>query len=165
MNKYRIELKWALIFAIMTLLWAVIEKAAGFHDERIADRPVFGVFILVPATVIYYFALNEKKNKYYGGGITYRQGILSGILLSLFIGVISILTSIINLKIISPDFLSNTIHHAISSGSLTAEQASRQFNTPAFITTGAIAAVVTGAVISAVVSLFITRNRQKGLTT
>ena len=33
MKKIAIELKWGIIFFAIIILWAVIEKIAGLHDE------------------------------------------------------------------------------------------------------------------------------------
>lgn len=157
MKNYKIEIKWSSLFAVMTLLWTVIEKTAGFHDERIASQPAFGAFILIPAIIIYILALREKRNDFYGGVISYRKGLLSGTILSIIIGVLSTLTTFINLKVISPEYLSNAAEYAVLQGKMTLTQAKEQFSLSGYIITGAIAAVVTGIIITAVVILFLRR--------
>ncbi|MEC5142027.1 DUF4199 domain-containing protein [Chitinophaga sp. 212800010-3] len=159
MKNYNIEFKWALVFAGTILLWNTIEEIAGFHNKYIASQPIFGAIILIPAVIIYVFALKEKRTKWYGGIMNYKQGVLSGVILSLMIGALSILTSNINLRFIAPQYLSNAADYAVSKGTMTAEAAKQQFNLSGYIVTGAIGAVITGAIITAVVMLFLRRNK------
>jgi len=37
MKNFSIEIKWALRFTLLTLAWAIGEKAIGLHDKNIAD--------------------------------------------------------------------------------------------------------------------------------
>ena len=159
MKNYKVEMKWALTFAAMTLLWAVIEKTAGFHDELMSQQSVFGAFILIPAVIIYLLALKDKRSKFYDGLMSYKQGLLSGLILSIMIGIISMLTSIIILTIISPDYFSNAIRYSVSNSIMTQSQAESQYNISGYIITGAIAAVITGIVITAILMLFLKRTR------
>ncbi|ACU03986.1 DUF4199 domain-containing protein [Pedobacter heparinus] len=162
MERYKIELKWAFTFAVMTLLWTLVEELGGLHDKHIDRQPVFGAFILVPAVVIYVMALKAKR-KEYGGTFTYKQVFFSGLLLSLFIGLFSIATSVINLKIISPHYLSNAAKHAVATGNVKIEEANQQYAMWGFIISSAIAAVINGIIITAIVMLFLKDRKQRSL--
>ncbi|MFA7361707.1 MAG: DUF4199 family protein, partial [Candidatus Kapaibacterium sp.] len=78
MKKISIEIKWALIFAAMTLVWLVLEKLAGFHSANIDKHHIVTNFIAIPAITVYVFAFLDKRKKYYGGSMTYLQGFLCG---------------------------------------------------------------------------------------
>jgi len=41
MDRYKIELKWSVIFVVLMLLWMVIERLTGLHDEHIASHAVY----------------------------------------------------------------------------------------------------------------------------
>ena len=57
MKKIKIEIKWAIIFTIMVLVWMFIEKLAGFHSEHIDKHPIYTNFIIIPTIIIYVLAL------------------------------------------------------------------------------------------------------------
>jgi len=56
MAKYKIEVKWAVIFVIMSLLWMVLEKLTGLHDKHIDKQMIYTNFIAIPAIAVYVFA-------------------------------------------------------------------------------------------------------------
>ena len=43
-NKYKTEIKWAVIFSIVMLLWITLEKLTGLHSEHIDKHPVYTNF-------------------------------------------------------------------------------------------------------------------------
>ena len=81
MKKYQIELKWALVFVGMTLIWMIGEKLLGYHSEKIAQHEVITNFIAIPAIAVYVFALLDKKKNFYNGQMNYLQGFISGIVI------------------------------------------------------------------------------------
>jgi hypothetical protein len=60
MKNSRIEIKWAVIFAIVGLLWMFGEKLAGLHDEHINKHPSYSFLFAIPAIAVYVFALLDK---------------------------------------------------------------------------------------------------------
>lgn len=61
LETYKIEIKWALILLIATLIWMVGEKLSGLHDQYLYYQQYLTLLFLIPVIVIYYFALREKK--------------------------------------------------------------------------------------------------------
>ncbi len=53
MKKYSIEIKWTIVFVLMTLLWMVGEKLTGLHDENIEHHLVYTNFYAIPAIAVY----------------------------------------------------------------------------------------------------------------
>jgi hypothetical protein len=47
--KYKVEIKWGVIFFLMTLVWMFLEKIAGLHDQYIDKHPVYTNLIAIPA--------------------------------------------------------------------------------------------------------------------
>jgi len=60
MNKFKLEIKWALLFTIMSLLWMLLERLLGLHDEHIEKHAIYTNFIAIPSILIYVFALHQK---------------------------------------------------------------------------------------------------------
>lgn len=40
MEKFAVEIRWALVFGAMSLLWMMLEKMAGLHDQHIAKHAI-----------------------------------------------------------------------------------------------------------------------------
>ena len=43
-NKHKTEIKWAIIFAVVMLLWITLEKLVGLHSEHIDKHPIYTNF-------------------------------------------------------------------------------------------------------------------------
>lgn len=73
MKKYSTELKWATIFVVVTLVWMVLEKAVGLHGEHIDKHAIYTNLFAIPAIAVYVFALREKRDKDFGGTMTFSH--------------------------------------------------------------------------------------------
>lgn len=162
MAKYKIEVKWAVIFVIMSLLWMVLEKLTGLHDKHIDKQMIYTNFIAIPAIAVYVFALLDKRKTFFSGQMTYKQGFISGLIITLIVTILSPLTQIITSKIITPDFFSNAIHYSVSTGYYTQEAAEKFFNLKNYIIQGLIGAPIMGIITTAIVAIF-TRKTNKSL--
>lgn len=158
MRKLSLEIKWALIFATTTLAWVLCEKLAGFHSTRIDQHPIVSMFFFVPAITIYVLALLDKRRSAYGGAMTYKQGLVCGLLITLFVTILSPLTQTIVSKVITPDYFTNAINYAVSSGKMDQAAAEKEFNLGSYMVQGLIGAPVMGAVTSAIVAIFTRRT-------
>jgi hypothetical protein len=155
MKKYQIELKWALVFLGMTLIWMIGEKLLGYHSEKIDQHEVITNFIAIPAIAVYVFALLDKKKNFYNGQMNYLQGFISGIIISVIVAAISPLTQYLTSVVISPEYFPNIIKYAVDNGKATQAEAISYFNLKSYITYGVIGALGMGAVTSAIVAIFV----------
>jgi hypothetical protein len=133
LKKIHVELKWAINFGIAFLLWIIIEKSSGLHDRRITDYTLYtNVFILI-TVCIYFVALLDKKKNVYQGNMSQSQGFISGILLTLFIGLLTPFLLRISLQYISPSFFNSMKSFMVSSKKMTAEQVNLYYNYRSFL--------------------------------
>jgi hypothetical protein len=160
MKKYKIEIKWALIFAVMFLLWMVLEKLTGLHDKHLEKQQFVTMLILIPSIIVYILAIMDKKKNFYAGNMTYKQSFLSGLILTLFVVMLSPINQLITSYIITPDYFANVIEHTVKSGMFTQEQAEAQFNIKSYIITSIVGGLVTGLIFSAIISIF-TKSKSK----
>jgi uncharacterized protein DUF4199 len=158
MAKLGLEIKWGLIFAGMEVLWIFFERIAGFHDRYIGRQPIVTGLILLPAVAIYVFALLEARKARYRGAMTYKQGLVTGLILTMIIAFLSPLTQTINTFLVSPNYFENAIRFSVEKGVMGLDAAKRQFSYESYLIQGFIGAMVTGAVISAVLAAFIKRK-------
>ncbi|MGF1670457.1 MAG: DUF4199 domain-containing protein, partial [Balneolaceae bacterium] len=133
MNKYKIEIKWGIIFVVMTLVWIAMEKALGLHSTHIEHHATYTNFIAIPAIVIYVLALLEKRKKDFGGTMSYKQGFISGLIITLVVTILSPLSQVLISSVISPDYFSNMIEYTSENGIMDREAAEAWFNLKSYI--------------------------------
>ncbi|HMR82064.1 MAG TPA: DUF4199 domain-containing protein, partial [Niabella sp.] len=151
MKKYSIEIKWALVFIIMTLLWMLLEKLAGLHSTHIDKHMYLTNLFAIPAVIVMVLALKDKKRNFYKGRMSYKQGLVSGIIISVIIAILSPLSQWITSYIISPEYFPNVIEYSLKTGyHKTREAAEAYFNYKNYAVQGTIGALVMGIVTTAI---------------
>lgn len=158
MKNYSIEIKWALRFTLLTLAWAIGEKAIGLHDVYIAKYGMYSMLFVIPAFLFYYLALSEKKKYFYNNSITWKQGFVSGIVLSFIITLFIPATQYIIYKSITPHFFDNIIAYKVQH-KMTLENAKLYFNLKTYIIEGTFTGLSKGIITGAIVALII-RNKK-----
>lgn len=159
MKKIKIEFKWAFIFVAMMLLWMVLEKLLGLHNAHIDKHYIFTNFVAVPAITIYVFALLDKRKNFYNGVMSYKQGFVSGLIITLFVTVLSPLTQYITSAVIAPDYFENIIEYSVKENKMSREEAESYFNLSSYIVQTIIFAAVMGVITTAIVAIF-TRSKK-----
>jgi hypothetical protein len=158
-DTYKIEIKWALIFVAMMLLWMVMEKLTGLHDVHIGKHAIFTNFVAIPAIAIYVFALLDKRKADYGGSMSYKQGFISGVVITLIVTLFSPLTQYLASNVISPDYFSNMIEYSVSQGKMSRQEAEDFFNLNSYLKQVVIGTPVMGLATTAIVAFF---TKKKG---
>ncbi|MCB0594772.1 MAG: DUF4199 domain-containing protein [Lewinellaceae bacterium] len=159
MQKYTHEIKWGLIFTAAALLWIAFEKAMGWHGEKIAQHPTMTNLFAIVAIAVYVFALLEKRKKL-GGVMTWKEGFISGLLITLVVVLLSPLSQWLTHAVITPEYFNNAIAYAVENGKASQEQAESYFNLKSYMMQATIGGLVLGVVTSAIVALFV---RKKGV--
>ena len=62
MKPIKIEVKWAILFSIMTLIWMVLEKVSGLHGKYIDYHMYLTNLFAIPAIWMMVLALKEKRS-------------------------------------------------------------------------------------------------------
>lgn len=163
MKKLSVEIKWAFIFTLMMVLWMWMEKLLGFHSTRITQHATVTNFVAIPAILVYVLALLDKRKKDYGGYMTYKQGFISGLIITLFVTLLSPLVQYLTTAFISPEYFPNMITHAVSTGQMTQADAEAFFNLKSYLLQVLLFTPVMGIVTTAIVALFTKRSRRKDL--
>jgi hypothetical protein len=162
MANIKIEIKWAIIFSIMGLLWMLLEKISGLHSTYIDYHMYLTNLFAIPAIWIMVLALKDKKKNYYNGQMSYKQGLISGIILSFIIALISPLTQWVTSYVITPEYFPNVIKRSVEIGYYkSTEEAQANFNYPNYAMQGAVAALVMGIATTAIAMIFI-RSKKVG---
>lgn len=154
MKNVKIEIKWALIFVAMQLLWMTIEKLTGLHDEHIDQHAIYTNLIAIPSIIIYVLALLDKRKNYYNGVMNYKEGFISGLFITLIVTILSPVVQYITSTFISPDYFANAIEYTVSEDKMTREAAEEYFNLKSYVTQVLIGTPIMGIVTTAIVALF-----------
>ena len=156
MSKIRIELKWAIIFTIVALVWVVLEKVSGLHGKYIDYHLYLTNLFAIPAIIVMVLALKQKKSDFYNGVMTYKQGLISGIVLSIFIALLSPLSQWITTYVITPAYFPNVIKRSVEIGYFkSTAEAEANFNYKNYSLTGVMGALVMGITTTAIAMIFL----------
>ena len=132
----------------------LLEKFAGFHSVRIDKHEIVTNFFAIPAIVIYVFALLDKRKAFYSGIMTYKQGFMTGLIITIIVTILTPLWQLINSTIISPEYFPNIIEYSVSQGKMTREEAEKYFNLGNYILQGLYGSPIMGIVTTAIVAIF-----------
>lgn len=154
MKNRQTEIKWAILFMLMTFAWMYLERMLGYHDEKIEDHPWFTMLYFFPAVAVMVLALREKKHKDYHGHMTYKQGFISGAILSLIIAVLSVPGQYLISTVITPHYFDNVRAAVVAQGTMTMEQAEAYFNLNNYMMQSGMAALVMGLATTAIAMIF-----------
>jgi hypothetical protein len=109
----------------------------------------------IPAILVYVFALKEKKNKDLGGAMSYKQGFISGMLITLFVTMLSAPTQWVVSEIITPEYFPNVIAYSLKSGYFqTQVEAEAYFNLENYMFQSVMGALLMGIMTTAIVAFF-----------
>lgn len=162
MKNVKIEIKWALIFTVVTLLWMLLEKLVGLHGQYIDYHIYLTNLFAIPAIIMMVLALKDKKKNFYEGHMSYKQGFIAGLILSLFIALLSPVAQWITTYIITPEYFPNVIQRSVELGYFeSTEAAEDNFNYANYAIQGTIGALVMGVLTTAIAMIFLKTKNNK----
>ena len=162
MKNIKIELKWAIIFTVVAMLWMVLEKLFGLHDKYIDYHLYLTNLFAIPAIILMVMALKDKKKNFYDGDMSYKLGLISGLILSVFIALLSPASQWITSFVITPEYFPNVIKRSVELGYYqTTAEAEANFNYQNYAIQGAIGALVMGIITTAIAMIFIRTKSNK----
>lgn len=162
MKTRTIEIKWAIIFSVVGLLWMLMEKLTGLHSTHIDKHMYLTNLFAIPAIIMMVLALKDKKRNFYKGQMSYKQGFVSGLIISVFIALLSPLTQWITSTIITPEYFPNVIAYSVETGyHKSVAEAEAYFNLKNYIIQSSIGALIMGIITTAVIMVFLQTKSKK----
>lgn len=160
MKKFAIEIRWAIQFSIVSIVWMILEKSLGWHDAQIGKQPFYTNLFGVVAIVLYILAIRDKKKNFYNNAITWKQAFLSGTIMTVAIAILSPAMNTIIYSWITPGFFDRMIDYRVAHQYQTLEKAQVYFNLRNYILLGIFDTLSRGILTSAVIALFVqTKNK------
>lgn len=158
MKKIYIELKWAVIFTIALLCWMLLEKTMGWHEERIVDRAWFTLFFVPFAILLYLSAIREKRRRVFNGKMTWLQAFTSGMVLTVFVAILSPLAQYITHNYITPEYFNNVTEYSVTNDLLTRTLANDFLNINNYIWESLFGALGFGTITAIIVAFFVRKK-------
>ena len=159
MQKYLTEIRWGVIFTAVMLLWMWAEQLAGLHGRHIAEHAIYTNLFAIPAILVYVLALRQKKQRDYNGAMSWKQGTVSGLLITLVVVLLSPAAQWLTHKVITPAYFLNVQAYVVTQGMMTTDQALEYFSLTNYMLQSAIGAAIMGVLTSVIVAFFL---RSKG---
>jgi hypothetical protein len=154
--KYKIEIKWALIMIVSSLLWMVLERAVGLHDVYLDKQMYLTNLFFIVIIWLYVVALKDKKNNFYGRKMTFMQGFVAGLIITAIVTLFSPLTQWLISTVITPHYFDNVIKLSVETGYYkTTAEAQAFFNLENYMKQSTFGALGMGVVLSAIVAFFV----------
>lgn len=88
LKQFGIEMKWGIIFSVMTLIWITMEKAVGLHDQYIDKQMIYTNLAAIPALHFVLFGPFRKK-KFYHDQMDFKEGLKAGLVITVVIAILS----------------------------------------------------------------------------
>jgi len=158
MKKRAIEIKWGVLFSVMMILWMMLEKSLGWHDELIEKHHLYTNFVAIPAIAFYLMALVDKRKNFYGGVLTYKQGLISGLFVSFMVMLLTPLSQLIISLYITPNYFTNAIAFVVESKHMTQYEAENYFNLSNYTIQSTMYSPIMGVITTAILALFVKRK-------
>lgn len=162
MKNLKIEIKWAFIFIATLLVWMLLERITGLHSTHIDKQQYLTLLYVIPAVAVYVFALRDKKINFFNGSMSYGQGFVAGLVMTIIITLFSPLTQWIISYVITPDYFTNVIDYSVKTGYYSSiDEAKAYFNFKNYVIQSTIWALVMGIATTAIVAIFVKSKKER----
>lgn len=153
-----IEFKWAIIFTIAILCWMLLEKTMGWHEEGIVDRSWFTLFFIPFAILLYLSPMREKRRRVYNRKMTWMQAFVSGLILTVFIALLSPLAQYVTHNYFTPEYFNTVSENSVTNNLMTQTKANDIFKISNYIWQSFFGAMGLGIATSAIAAFFVKKK-------
>jgi uncharacterized protein DUF4199 len=154
MKKFAIEIKWAIIYVILSIVWIFIQKSLGFFNENISKHLFYSILIALTLLPLFYLAQTDKKNNFLNGKMSWKQGFISGCIIIVMATLFSPLLTYLTYEIINPDFFDKAIEFYTKNGKISAVDAATRFNLKSYMMQSISDNLSFGIIFSAIIAFF-----------
>lgn len=164
MKKVSIEIKWAIMFTIAYLCWILFEKIMGWENDRIENFWWLTLFFTPFAIFFFILAMREKRRRVYHRNMTWKQGFLTGLVISLFVALLSPITEYISYNFFTPENFNAISDSSVTNKLVANTKMNDILNIDNYRWQSAFGLLGLGIIISAISAIF-TRREEKNFET
>jgi heme/copper-type cytochrome/quinol oxidase subunit 4 len=164
-------LLYALIMGVAQIVVSLVSFFLGYQTDKINSGGWFGLVPLLISIVILVFGIRAVREEQEGKQLTYGKGVGTGVLISLYAGIIGAVYTYIHFTYVNPNFSDYLIEASrvkwaalgMSDDKIEAgEKGVRMFTKPLLQSVfGFVLSVVFGLVLSLIISVFLKRTPSK----
>lgn len=160
MKKIYIELKWAVIFSITLLCWILFEKTMEWDTEGFEDFWWLTLLFAPFAILMYLLALREKRRRVFGGEMTWLQGFTSGLIISVFVALLSPLTEYVAYNFFTPGNFNTVSESSVTNNLMSRTKINDLLNINNYRWKSAFGLFGFGVLNSVIAAFFVKRKRE-----
>ncbi len=108
----------------------------------------------------YLLALREKRRRVYKENITWLQGFISGVILTVFVALLSPVVQYVTQNYITPEYFKNVIEYSVTNDLMTRTKANAYFNITNYMWQSAFGALGFGIATAAIVAIFVKKGKK-----
>ncbi|GEM_PF-4682839 len=157
MSKLQTEIKWGVVWATAIFLLLCFEYFAGLQELPYLD---WGMWVdllgdvALPALAVG-LGLRQKRDQDWEGSMSWRQGFISGLYMTLVALPLSLAYIWAFVEIVNPNYFAVLVDFSVATGQSTQDAAQAYFNLRTYLFQTALNVVAFGVVLSAVFSLLL----------
>lgn len=157
-RKFNIELKFGGVIGLLTILWLLGEYSTGLHHKYHDLFLLITNFVFIIPIVGIYLGISSKRKNYYDQQLTFGQGVLTGIIISIIYALIAGIGQYLYHTVINPAHFDLMIEKSREHG-VSAEEAAQYFNTNNYTMNVVISYFAVGLLASLIHSAILKRKR------
>ncbi len=127
-------------------------------NTHIEKHATYTNFFALVAVAVYVFALRDKRDNDFNGYMSWKDGFISGVIISLMVMVLTPFSQLITAYVITPDYFKSAIEYGVKHGLTTRSDAEAYFNLKHYVILSTVSAPLMGIITSAVVAFFIKKE-------
>ena len=168
------EIRSGIAISVAGFLWLLLEFFLGLHTTRIDYQPFFTwLSVIIPITGLYW-AIKAKRNRFYGGEITFIQAAKTGLIVTGVSSLTSPLLAWLYVSVVNPFYFSTTITHrkqmieelnlsSLEEKSIKINEAYQYFNVSTYLIQSFLTILIIGIVLTLIIAALIKKNKHNVL--
>ncbi len=146
------EIKWGVVWPTSMFLFLCFEFYAGLQQPAHLE---WGVIVdsiggLALPLLVFFLGLRQKRDQDFGGAMNWKQGFVSGLIITAVALPLSLLLTWAFFTFVNPAWFDTMINYSVATGYSGLEDAQAYFNLKSYLTQTAIGTALFGVVLSAI---------------
>ncbi len=158
-NTWMPALIWGGIYALLMMIWPLLESILGFHDRWIEYHVLFTSVKYLPALFIFYRSLISARLRQTERSFPYSKAFIAGLRTTVCASVFTPIAMAVSLQFLTPDFLTTMETFMVQEQWMTAEAAANYFQFSTYMIQWSVATPAVGLMLTAIAAVFAMRQR------
>jgi hypothetical protein len=158
-NSWIPALKWGGIYALLMMIWPLLESILGFHNSWLEYHVLFTSVKYLPALLIFYRSLTAARHRQGKNPFPYSKAFVAGLRTTACASVLTPIAMAVSLQFLTPHFLSTMETFMVQEQWMTVEAAANYFKFSTYLIQWSVATPAVGLMLTAITAVFAMRQR------